>query len=836
MTDLKTSLLVSRQVPEFVREEYPNFIAFLEAYYEFLENKQGSKKNDLVNQSKDIRYISDVDSSVDDFTSNFFNTFAALLPADVSVDKAILLKHILPLYLAKGNEKSFKLLFRLLFNEEVEVIQPKTNVLKASDGQWLIENAFRIEQTIHSIYTGTGSNTTFKLAQQVDIGDIVVKVDGVLKTATTDYLIRKESRKLIFTTAPANNTRITVLYNNFDFALLTNRKVTGATSGTTALIERVSQKTVSGVPTYELYINKKTLVGEFTTGEIANVYIIDADDASLIKLEIYGLSILKTINIISGGASYNVGDAVIVTGGNPTRDATAYVAEVFSGFINQIRVYAGGAGFKTGSNVYVVGTGAGSLTMAIDAVDVSGKNTANSFVVNTDKIGDYNSVLISASNYGFPKSVVTENVNSRIVDALTLSAITSIGAITNVAILFANAAFNYVPTLNADSAPYDANGSTQYVLSLGSIGRLAINTGGENYQIGDEIQIRETQPMQVGVGAAAAVKNVSSTGAITKVELQPGRIRGTANTFGTTNVTVIGTNTIFQDDLKVGDYIMINNESRYINAISSNTSLNVNVNFQYSTTDKYVGKYYDYPIGGQNYNASYLPSVTIISKTGANANVSVFSLMGDGENLYATSDTNPGSILKIRISDAGSGYDYVPQIDLTKSGDKSALANGTIESSYTTFSGRWTTSDSILSAAERVVQGREYYVDYSYVLSSAVEFTKFKEVFKNLIHPSGFISYAEYNINEIVLANNITRTALSVANTISGTVNVVSGSVYVDGTGTKFGNVASVTITVGTQIAVNSEIRIISSVISNTNVRISSAWTQSANDQTMVVL
>ena len=50
MSDYRTSLLVNRQVPEFVRDDHPLFVAFLEAYYEFLENKQGSQKNDLTNQ------------------------------------------------------------------------------------------------------------------------------------------------------------------------------------------------------------------------------------------------------------------------------------------------------------------------------------------------------------------------------------------------------------------------------------------------------------------------------------------------------------------------------------------------------------------------------------------------------------------------------------------------------------------------------------------------------------------------------------------------------------------------------------------------------------------
>jgi hypothetical protein len=834
MIDQKTSLLINRQVPEFVREEHPNFIAFLEAYYEFLENKQGSQKNDLTTEAKKLRNISDVDSSIGQFEDNFFNTYASLIPRNVEVDKGILLKHLLPLYLAKGSEKSFKLLFRLLFNEEVEVIQPKTSVLRASDGKWLIENAFRIEQLVYSLYTGNSTTKTFKLAQIVESSNISVYINDILQTS--GFIIRKETRKLIFNTAPATGAKIKVLYNEFDFNLLTNRQITGETSGATAVIERASQKTINSVPIFELYINKKTLLGTFDNGENAFVNIIDPIDNTLIQIELRGLSILRTINVIYGGASYNVGDPVIVSGGEATRDATAAVEEVFSGFINQIRILAGGAGFKVGSNVFVIGAGSGSLSMAIDAVDVSGANTANTFVVNTDRIADFASINISDPDYGFNASIVSENVTSKIVDALTLQTITSIGAITNVAILFANATFATVPTLDAESAQYFANGTTQFVQSSQSVGRIQINSGGTGYQIGDEVVIGETHPMAIGIGAAAAVTNVSATGAITQVKIQPSRIRGTANTFGNSNVTVVGTGTIFQDDLRVGDYIMINNESRYINAISSNTSLNVNVNFQYSTTDKNIGKYFDYPVGGQNYNPTKPATVTVSSKTGSSANLSVIALMGDGENLFATADKNPGEILKIRIIDAGSGYDYPPEIDLTNSGDGNATANATVESSYVTLPGRWTTSDSILSSSERVIQGREYYVDYAYVLSSKVEFDKFKDTFKNLVHPAGFVDYAEFRIDNTIAANTVTTATINVANTLAGTVNVNS-SIYVVGTNTKF-NIAVTRgiMSIGSNIAVNSQIRTISSIISNTELRVSSAFTLTSNAETLVIV
>ena len=162
MSDLKTSLLVNRQVPEFIRDEYPLFITFLEAYYEYLETKQGTQLNDLTQRAKDLRYISDVDESIADFENNFFNTYATLLPKDVQVDKAFLIKNVLPLYLAKGNEKSFKLLFRMLFNDEVDIILPKNSVLRVSDGKWTVDNILKIEDNIRTINEGNGIKTEFR--------------------------------------------------------------------------------------------------------------------------------------------------------------------------------------------------------------------------------------------------------------------------------------------------------------------------------------------------------------------------------------------------------------------------------------------------------------------------------------------------------------------------------------------------------------------------------------------------------------------------------------------------------------------------------------------------
>jgi len=420
MSDLKTSLLVNRQVPEFIREEYPLFITFLEAYYEYLETKQGSELNDLTAKAKDLRYLSDVDSSIDDFESNFFNSYASLIPKDVQVDKAFLIKNVLPLYLSKGSEGAFK---------------PKNNVLRASDGKWTIDNVLRIETDIRSIYIAKGNNsvnavasgnTTFLLAQQPTNGDISVYVNDVLKTELTDYYFRKETKKLIFYTAPSANSEVKIVYSDFNIELLNNRKVTGVTSGATALIEKATKRIITdqlnlGFP-FELFINEKTLLGSFEQGELVETDVI-ADDGSLITLEADTFSFVNRINIIQGGASYNVGDVVTVTGGGAEEDATAIVEDVVEGYIDAIVVNYGGAGFADGGDIIVSGIAPLLLDLAIDGVDATGvaNSTSNTYTVNNDVIETYANTLISASDYGFPSTIIPagENVATVIADALT---------------------------------------------------------------------------------------------------------------------------------------------------------------------------------------------------------------------------------------------------------------------------------------------------------------------------------------------------------------------------------------------------------------------------------
>ena len=847
-TDLRTSLLINRQVPEFIREEYPLFISFLEAYYEYLETKQGSQINDLTTQAKELKYIADVDVSINKFEEQFFNTFANLLPRDVSVNKEFLIKNVLPLYLAKGNEKAFKLLFRMLYNDEVDIILPKSNVLRASDGKWVVDNILKIETDIRSVYTGDGTTKTFYLSpcrcpltgNSLFISGTLY-VDGV--EVTSGFHIRQESKKLVFDTAPANGAFIQYFYQNIDITMLDNRQIRGRSSGATAIIERSVRRIITdelnlGFP-FQLFINSKTLNGSFLQGEEVETDTII--NGNLVTLRADTFSIVNRINVISGGSSYNVGDPVLVVGGGATEPATGIVSDIVEGYIDTITVNYGGAGFSNGTDIIVSGIAPLFIDLAVDDIDTSGtaNSTQNTYSVFTDRISDYGNVSISASDYGFPGNVIPtgENVSTVIADALTPLELTDLGPMTNVIVLFSNTSVTISPSLDAVGAVYEIGNNFFSIRSFESVGRIQINDGGQGYVEGDEVVFGANPYGTFGQGAAAAVKAVNANGTITQIEIQPSRISGTAN-ISSGNVEIIGTATDFGNDVRVGDRIIINNESRYINAISNTTHANVNVSFTSTATGRKIGRYGVFPIGGQRYDQNNLPTITIsssnVSATGAN--VEITSLMGDGENITPfIGNVQPGEIITIDVVSGGANYQYIPQVDLTGYGDGTATANADIESVYVSFPGRWTTSDSIISSSERKLQGRDYYVDYSYVTSSLTEFSKYKNVLKDLLHPAGFVNYADLN-----KANTFTRpitVETSSDVTISGTVNVANASIYVTGTNTYF-NIANTNavLTIGSNIVVNNEIRVVDSIISNTNLSVTSAFTTTANVKTLTIL
>jgi len=140
-SDQKTSLLIPSQLPEFIRDDpaYANFVLFLQSYYEWLE-----QNDNVTDRTKNILNYKDIDKTSTEFLDYFYNDFLSYFPPEILADKQKLIKLARELYQSKGTPSSYKFLFRVLYNSDVDFFYTKDAVLRASAGKWYIAKSLKL--------------------------------------------------------------------------------------------------------------------------------------------------------------------------------------------------------------------------------------------------------------------------------------------------------------------------------------------------------------------------------------------------------------------------------------------------------------------------------------------------------------------------------------------------------------------------------------------------------------------------------------------------------------------------------------------------------------------
>lgn len=671
MLNKKISNFVPKQVPAFVREQHPRFVSFIEAYYEFLEKEHPElniSNNNLQEKIEKLRYISDVDFSLEEFEKQFFNGFLPYFSNNPLANKDIIIKNIMPLYLAKGSEKSFKLLFRMLFDESVELSYPRDNILKASDGKWYVQNVLNVFDYFYTLYYGDGETTEYYLPESYDLQDFSVYLNSV---ETQDFVLFKDYKRIKFNFTPQPGDEIRIDYTNFDASLLKNRQIKGLTSNATCIVEYTNKTRRGAIPYFEFFVDSKNTIGTFSNNEILKSILVE----NSIPIYFKPYSTLDRIEVLSGGASYNIGDSVAILG-TSAEPAIAIVDTIYTGFIENLTIQNGGAGFKINDIIYAKNYPPESFQGTIGTVDSSGVDSANTITVNNDIIANSVSFSIDSIYSFFPQNPTSE-VDTVIGECLGNITISDLGPITSLELDISLIKPAENPTFDVLSAKVTED---LRVKDFGIIAKFLITDGGDGYQVGDKLVFVDNGSF-MGYGADAEVLEVDGTGSILKIK--------------------------------------INN-------------------------------------GGLNYDMEQLPSVHVDSQTGANANLSISAIMGDAEKFNMVYSNAPtGRIKTIKILNSGLNYSSTPIIDLSQFGDGNASAQAFINNSLTSLPGKWKTDDGKISNRNIRLQGNDYYIDYSYVISSQVEFKKYKEVIRNLLHPVGLKNYSRYVVPEVNLNSTL---------------------------------------------------------------------------------
>jgi len=398
------SPFIPQQFPAFYKEEGPNFIAFLKAYYEWMENSQQT-----LQYARALLENSDIDTTEAEFIKYFKNTYLHSLPESIIADKRLLVKHILDLYRAKGTPRAYELLFRMLFNEDIEIYIPANFLFKPSDAEWDIPKYIEVSDSPYlelligqQIYNSSRNSTAVvETVNKKIVGNRLIhtiylsSVNGRFKY--NEKILCSAVPQITLDNAPiilGSLTAVAIENGGSGFSAGDILDVSGTGVSGKARVAAVrnengkvqfnlinggsgfSMNAVVTVAT-ALYLNIANNIGTFSENET----IVSSNTSANGTITFANTSLIQMINF-STGLNFYVGDNV--TGSN---GATATVVSVIGGG----------------------GTGA--------TFQVGGLINKEILYVNTDKITNYINANLSLT-WSFPKNPVA-NLTSVIADTLS---------------------------------------------------------------------------------------------------------------------------------------------------------------------------------------------------------------------------------------------------------------------------------------------------------------------------------------------------------------------------------------------------------------------------------
>jgi len=131
------SPLIPSQFPAFYYTDGPNFIAFVKAYYEWLEQAPTTPYvGSITTETRSLLDYLDIDLTQDRFLKYFKDTYLADFPQNLTTDWRLFIKHALDFYSSKGTDVSYELLFRFLYNQDVKVDNPGKYMFRTSNATW----------------------------------------------------------------------------------------------------------------------------------------------------------------------------------------------------------------------------------------------------------------------------------------------------------------------------------------------------------------------------------------------------------------------------------------------------------------------------------------------------------------------------------------------------------------------------------------------------------------------------------------------------------------------------------------------------------------------------
>jgi hypothetical protein len=207
-------------------------------------------RDNVVRKTGKILDYRNIETSIDNYIGYLKDELFPSIPITFNGDKRTVALKFKEFFQSKSNEDSYKFLFKLLYNDNIEFYYPGEDLLRVSDGN------FEKTQIIRTEATAVGTNA---------LGN------------------------------PFNR----------DIFLFLNKTIRGKTSGFLANVVDIKKFFIGSIEVAEMTL--KLTSGTFIAGED----IEDITDTNLVT-SIYG--IISSISIVDGGSGYAEGDVVTIAG------------------------------------------------------------------------------------------------------------------------------------------------------------------------------------------------------------------------------------------------------------------------------------------------------------------------------------------------------------------------------------------------------------------------------------------------------------------------------------------------------------------------------------------
>lgn len=685
MIEKYISNFIQTQFPEFYREEGPIFIEFVKAYYEWME-EQGNP----IGEARNLYDYRDIDNTLTAFLEHFQKKYLYGIPFNTIINKRFLLKHVLDIYRSKGSIQCYKLLFKLIYNQDIEIYLPGRDILKASDGTW-VEPKF------------------LELGDGVNLQDYVGKTIVGL-TSGTIAVVESYISEVI------SGGRVNTFY-------LTNINPNGGTfvKGEKILIQgKTDSQSISSAPVVLGSLDSVNIVNggqDFNIGDLLKIVHYDVSGNSIV--------------------SFGDGGILKVTG-----------VERKSGAL-QIQLQNGGFGYTQAPDVFLYNAPGDSGTGA--TFNIGSLSYVQTVTYNTDLLCDYLNISLDSLQYGLPANTAA-NLSSVIQTSLTYTSnqFGSIASLNQVGT--GNSYFNQ-PTIFVRSDIESKNLPGTIVFSSNSNVITGTNTSFTTYFTSNSIIVLEANSTVYEKQVVQSVANDTSiilygnpktsnnTGTNYRVAsvIFPSNFLPIEPIMTRPDGTINGINEIIKGYPSYGNNIV----SSAI-AIDSGKGY---IDGEFVKAYRYGGLAQPQIInGGYNYSNG---DVLIFTGGGTTSYATGYVTTDSNGTINSAVLTYNGSgyitIPTISIKTKG-GYGALLSVNITEYNTQSFIQGIVIKTGMGKSRGHWTTTHGFLNS-DKYIQDSYFYQDFSYQIKVATTLDKYKSILYNTFHTSGSELFGEFLLN-----------------------------------------------------------------------------------------